>query len=378
MTTVSAERLGRDLVGLAHRGLDVRSYALAASRLLRRGVPFEGFCLLTLDPATLMPTGEIVENGLPGWAMPRMIEIELAEDDFNKFNVLSRASRPASTLSEATGGDLDRSVRHRELKRPLGFGDELRAALVGDSGTWGGITLLRETGDPPFTPTEAALLASLSPYLTEGLRSAIVLTGRLTADQTETGDDTPGVLLVASDGTIEIADAAARRLLSELDPDIGPDSSAPTVIAAVANQARAAAIGQSRESLAWARILSRSGRWLVARGSMLGDGSDGRAAVILEPAHAHQLASLIAEAFGLTERERAVTQLVARGLSTNEIAGRLYLSPYTVQDHLKSIFDKVAVRTRGELVARVFFDHYAPRLTSWDRPGRDVSPPTRS
>jgi DNA-binding NarL/FixJ family response regulator len=102
----------------------------------------------------------------------------------------------------------------------------------------------------------------------------------------------------------------------------------------------------------------------------LGDGSDGRAAVILESAHAHQLAPLIVEAYGLSERERAVTELVARGLSTNQIASQLYLSPYTVQDHLKSIFDKVAVRTRGELVARVFFDHYAPRLTSWDRPNR--------
>jgi DNA-binding CsgD family transcriptional regulator len=68
--------------------------------------------------------------------------------------------------------------------------------------------------------------------------------------------------------------------------------------------------------------------------------------VIVEPAHAHQLAPLIAEAYGLNERERAVTQLVARGLSTSQIASRLYLSPYTVQDHLKSIFDKV-VSERG-------------------------------
>jgi DNA-binding CsgD family transcriptional regulator len=93
---------------------------------------------------------------------------------------------------------------------------------------------------------------------------------------------------------------------------------------------------------------------------MLGD----QVAVILEPARPPELAPLIAHAYGLTERERSVTQLVAQGLSTNEIARRLRLAPYTVQDHLKSIFEKTRVGTRGELVARLFFDHYAPRLSS--------------
>jgi DNA-binding CsgD family transcriptional regulator len=85
--------------------------------------------------------------------------------------------------------------------------------------------------------------------------------------------------------------------------------------------------------------------------------------VILEAARPHELAPLIAEAYGLTERERAVTQLIAQGLATQTIALRLHISPWTVQDHLKAIFEKVDVSTRGELVARMFFDHYAPRLT---------------
>ena len=67
------------------------------------------------------------------------------------------ADRPAASLSEATGGDLDRSVRHRDLKRPHGFGDELRAALVGESATWGALTLLRDrTGCPSPPPTQSS------------------------------------------------------------------------------------------------------------------------------------------------------------------------------------------------------------------------------
>ena len=82
-----------------------------------------------------------------------------------------------------------------------------------------------------------------------------------------------------------------------------------------------------------------------------------------EPARSHELAPLIADAYALTDRERAVAQLVAQGLATDAIAGRLHLSPWTVQDHLKSIFEKVGVSSRGELIGRIFFGHYAPRLT---------------
>ena len=85
--------------------------------------------------------------------------------------------------------------------------------------------------------------------------------------------------------------------------------------------------------------------------------------MILSRASSPELAPLIADAYGLTERERAVTQLVAQGLPTSAMGRRLHISPWTVQDHLKSIFEKVGVSTRGELIARVFFEHYVPRLT---------------
>jgi hypothetical protein len=65
---------------------------------------------------------------------------------------------------------------------------------------------------------------------------------------------------------------------------------------------------------------------------------------------------------GAGPSESSATQLVAQAHHTDEIASRLHLSAYTVQDHLRSIFDKVGVSARGELVARLLFDHYAPSL----------------
>lgn len=319
--------------------------------------------MLTIDPATLLPTGEVVENGLPVAARARLTEIELAELDYNKFAALARAARPAASLSEATAGRLDQSRRQRELRRPSGFEDELRAVLVSDAQAWGALTLLRERGRPHFTESEVRRVTSLVGALAEGLRRSLLL-GELAV-----GDETAaGLVLLGDDNSIERANPVARDLLDELAPhelNGAHDEHVPIVVQAVASRARSIAAGDAPDdAIASARVRARSGRWLTAHGSVLGDGPAAQVAVILEPAHAPELAPLIAAAYGLTERERKVTQLVAQGLSTSDIASRLHLSAWTVQDHLKSIFSKTGTGTRGELVARLFFDHYTTRLSS--------------
>jgi DNA-binding CsgD family transcriptional regulator len=363
---VAAQRVrARDeIVRLVHRTGGVHRLAGDVTRVLERAVPFDGASLLTIDPATLLPTGLVDGNCIDMDLLPRLIEIELGEPDFNKYSALARQGRLAASLSEATRGDLEQSLRQREVRRPSGIDDELRVMCTDSAGTWGVITLGRESG-PRFEASEVGFLASLAPLLADGLRRAAILGDAATAEQHGTG-----VVVLAADNSIESATAGAERWLANLAAGDTPGE-LPVAVLAVAARARHIASDyqndldrpESRsDTFARARVRSEYGSWVTVRGSVLGDGPDASVAVLMDEANPPELAPLIADAYGLTHRERRVTELVARGLSTNDIGQRLHLSAYTVQDHLKSIFDKTGAGSRGELVARLFFDHYAPRL----------------
>ena len=104
--------------------------------------------------------------------------------------------------------------------------------------------------------------------------------------------------------------------------------------------------------------------WITLHAALPDGTAAGRVAVVLERAPSAQSTAVQLEAHGVTAREREIAGLLARGLTNPEIAALLVVSPYTVQDHVKSLFEKTNVSSRQELVARIFVDDYLPHLAA--------------
>lgn len=97
------------------------------------------------------------------------------------------------------------------------------------------------------------------------------------------------------------------------------------------------------------------GRWLTLRAARLDTGQPGPArdiAVAIEPASPAARAQVFARAHGLSVRETQLLHHLVTGAGTRDIAGQMFVSENTVQDHLKSILTKTTVRSRGALLAR--------------------------
>lgn len=359
---LTAERVRGDIEVLARAGLDVETFLAEATTSLTRAIPHTASCVLVVDPATQICTATFKYGQLEAHNERDALwgRVEYSGGDETSFIDLFRAGTEAVAVSEATGGEVERSVRMREFLTPYyEFHDELRVVARADGRTWGGFCLHR-SDEAPYGADEVAFAASIAPTLAVGLRAGLLT--RCAAAATAIDAAGPAVIIVDEQDELSQVSVGADTWLAEL---AAADNSANpiTTISSLVAGARRYSRGETTV-LPRCRVRLRSGRWLVLHASPLaGPGATGGQVVVtIEEARPPEIVPLVVAAFQLTPRERDVTQLVLQGVDTKDIAAQLHVSVYTVQDHLKSVFEKADVRSRRELTARVFFDQYVPRL----------------
>ncbi len=347
----------------ARRHQDLAAFWRESSAAIESAVPnYQGPCWFTLDPASLLVTSHVnphMPELPPDWGA-----LEYYEDDVNKLADVARSGSGVSTLHEATGGDPTSSPRwHRNIS--YGGDQEMVASLRTRSGeVWGALSIYRQPGWPLFDSEDVRFIQAVAPHLAVGARRALLVGQAIDPE----GPDAPGLIVLSDRWQVESTTPGVERWLAELPYGDWDAGELPSSVLSVAGRAlRTAETPDRPGEVAVARVLSRTGTWVVLHGSCLLATGSRRVAVIIEPAHPARISSLLMSAYGLTEREQDVTRLVLQGSSTSQIADELAVSPHTVQQHLTSIFDKTGVRSRRDLVARIFFAHYEPRLRDNER-----------
>jgi DNA-binding CsgD family transcriptional regulator len=313
---------------------------------LAEAVPFDWLCVGVTDPSTGLVT--MVQDCTPIGPPEVYLAAELFVPDVNKIAWLAERAVPVGVLSEATGGDLESSYRYRNALRPSGIGHELRAALVVDGRCWGYVVLLRKPERADFSGEEVRAVAAAVPGLAARLRERLLRDGGGGAAR----DGGHGYALVGEDGSLEGANGRAAEVFARISaqhPAVRLDLPVPVAVMVAALQAPGAP--ETRRAL----VSVADAGWLVLEAGRVpcGDGGGSRVVVSIEPARPVLLAPLLLQAAGLTEREIEVARCVLHGMTNAEIADRLGISPYTVQDHLKAAFAKTGTRSRRELANEV-------------------------
>ena len=324
------------MIALARADLPLHELGAELSAALSGLIPHEGYCLIGFDPVSGLRTFHIARDTLAG-DTARLVRNETVERDLHRFADLARRPSPVGTLGGGGPGE-ERSVRLHELLAEQGFSRELRLALRGRGTLWGALVLLRERGRPPFTDEEADAAAAIAQPLTHAVkRISVCPRGHVPPPLS------PGVVIVGPDDTAEAISPQAAAWFSDFcTTEEHPLPYAVLLAAAATRNEQGARADQL------ARIRTRSGRWLSLAACPLGGG---RIAVVLQPATTDQLLPAMAAWHEFTPRQLDVLRLLLQAHPIKQIARRLGLSPYTVEDHLKILYRKTGTNSQQELIA---------------------------
>jgi len=327
---------------------DARSLRLAVLEEIRRIVGFDAYAWLLTDPDTEVGAAPLADVPcLP--ELPRLIRLKYLTT-VNRWTLLNA---PVGFLRTATGDQPERSLVWREMLASYGVGDIASLVFRDRFGTWAFLDLWRAGRDARFTGPDQEFLTGVAGPVTDALRRCQALTFEVGG--TELDRAGPAVLALSPELEVRAQTPETDAYLRQLVPP--DDAGRPPVPASaynVAAQLLAAERGVDSHQPS-ARVHLTASIWLTLRAARMGGrgSADERdIAVSIEPTSPAERTLLYVRASGLSAREAELVSHLATGADTREIAQRMFLSPNTIQDHLKSIFAKTGTRNRRTLIAR--------------------------
>jgi DNA-binding CsgD family transcriptional regulator len=334
----------RDHVG------DERSLRVALVEDLRARVRFDYHVWLLVDPETEVATAPLAT--LPDHLLAQLPGI-ICRRYLTPVNRWDTMSVPVDSLDRATEGQRTQSLLHRESLGPGGIGDVASLVFRDIHGCWAFLDLWRLVTDDPFTDHDLDVLGEDVAAITDALRRC---QARAFDDPVSTpGQPGPAVLFLSPDLTVRGQTPETDSFLRALLPTDGDRRPIPAGAYNVAAALVAAEAG-AFDHPPVARVRPATGTWLTfhaARIDAHGPVAERDIAVTISTSSPAERRSLYVRAHGLTPRETDIVDLLATGADTRGVAVALFLSEHTVQDHLKSIFDKTGTRNRRTLLARL-------------------------
>ena len=340
----SVERIS----ALCRQDVDERDLRIAILEELGRHVPFDVHAWLLTDPETEVGSAPLA-NAPSLEDLPRLIRAKYLTAT-NRWTALAE---PVATLLDATGGEREQSRLWREALSAYGVDDVASLVFRDAFGCWGWLDLWRMGEHRAFSAGEVADLRGVVAPITEALRRGQARTFGAEGSAVERAG--PVVLVLSPQLEVKAQTPAAEEQLRALMPPEDDRRPVPAGAFNVAAQLLAIEAGVD-DHPASARVHVRGGSWMTLRAARV-DASDSRdggdLAVTIEPSSPAERRSLFARGHALSPRESELLDQLAGGADTRTIARQLFLSEYTVQDHLKSIFAKTGTRNRRTLLSRL-------------------------
>jgi len=279
------------------------------------------------------------------------------------INALSLSRCPTTVVTEqiVPYGKLTAGEYYNDFLKPQSIYSQMSIFLRKGDGLLGSFNLFRGPNADVFTSKDRAKAELMAPYLAEALSK--IRMSEKTATQTAMIDkillDLPyGAVVLMNEWyePIYCSDTAKEKLNNQCNATEGSKDCLrylSKVLSDHFGSQTAPALGKRKLKLQ----IRRGKLEIVVRLVRMGIPESTFFAVYLESegadSHKTQEEEKLKD-LGLTPRERDVVRLLSEGLKNPEIGKRLFISEYTVENHLRSIFKKMGVSNRTAATNRLF------------------------